>query len=164
MLQIAAPSADSNIDGIRQYISPFATDRGALTGLSAVDYAQDVTGQSEKITYLSPNYAGFQFGASYTHDVDDSASLANNSVDAANGFNANLESGYEAALRYEGATSGLGYAFGAGYSAVEDDNDGIDAWNVGLDVDAGAFGIGVCLLYTSPSPRDRTRSRMPSSA
>ena len=25
-------------------------------------------------------------------------------------------------------------------------------------------GYGVCLLYTSPSPRDRTRSRMPSSA
>ena len=23
---------------------------------------------------------------------------------------------------------------------------------------------GTCLLYTSPSPRDRTRSRMPSSA
>ena len=25
-------------------------------------------------------------------------------------------------------------------------------------------GIYICLLYTSPSPRDRTRSRMPSSA
>ena len=25
-------------------------------------------------------------------------------------------------------------------------------------------GLGACLLYTSPSPRDRTRSRMPSSA
>ena len=25
-------------------------------------------------------------------------------------------------------------------------------------------GLGSCLLYTSPSPRDRTRSRMPSSA
>ena len=25
-------------------------------------------------------------------------------------------------------------------------------------------GIRICLLYTSPSPRDRTRSRMPSSA
>ena len=24
--------------------------------------------------------------------------------------------------------------------------------------------MGYCLLYTSPSPRDRTRSRMPSSA
>ena len=26
------------------------------------------------------------------------------------------------------------------------------------------FDIDCCLLYTSPSPRDRTRSRMPSSA
>ena len=25
-------------------------------------------------------------------------------------------------------------------------------------------GYSICLLYTSPSPRDRTRSRMPSSA
>ena len=34
-------------------------------------------------------------------------------------------------------------------------------------ITGGAQGIGesiVCLLYTSPSPRDRTRSRMPSSA
>ena len=28
----------------------------------------------------------------------------------------------------------------------------------------GNTGINPCLLYTSPSPRDRTRSRMPSSA
>ena len=36
-------------------------------------------------------------------------------------------------------------------------------------VNSGIFRVGVltqynCLLYTSPSPRDRTRSRMPSSA
>ena len=30
--------------------------------------------------------------------------------------------------------------------------------------DVGANQYMVCLLYTSPSPRDRTRSRMPSSA
>ena len=29
---------------------------------------------------------------------------------------------------------------------------------------AEAEEFGICLLYTSPSPRDRTRSRMPSSA
>ena len=28
----------------------------------------------------------------------------------------------------------------------------------------GMAEAGICLLYTSPSPRDRTRSRMPSSA
>ena len=29
---------------------------------------------------------------------------------------------------------------------------------------AGVAKVEICLLYTSPSPRDRTRSRMPSSA
>ena len=29
---------------------------------------------------------------------------------------------------------------------------------------ADAMVCNICLLYTSPSPRDRTRSRMPSSA
>ena len=32
----------------------------------------------------------------------------------------------------------------------------------GIEVETGI--AGTCLLYTSPSPRDRTRSRMPSSA
>jgi len=42
---------------------------------------------------------------------------------------------------------------------------------VGVPANAGAlsrmakaYGLDPCLLYTSPSPRDRTRSRMPSSA
>ena len=66
-------------------------------------------------------------------------------------------------------------------TATEDSN-GKFQWNglkKGIDYDY-AFGLGVrpdsfdfaiqsrqylvCLLYTSPSPRDRTRSRMPSSA
>ena len=33
-----------------------------------------------------------------------------------------------------------------------------------LPKDDSALLIEICLLYTSPSPRDRTRSRMPSSA
>ena len=41
--------------------------------------------------------------------------------------------------------------------------------NAGVSFTNGASPDGVndyygCLLYTSPSPRDRTRSRMPSSA
>ena len=42
----------------------------------------------------------------------------------------------------------------------------VDGLCVGVDTDNdGFFGnYPACLLYTSPSPRDRTRSRMPSSA
>ena len=35
---------------------------------------------------------------------------------------------------------------------------------IGLRVEYVDLQYKVCLLYTSPSPRDRTRSRMPSSA
>ena len=36
--------------------------------------------------------------------------------------------------------------------------------NIGDKEFSGKYGFNNCLLYTSPSPRDRTRSRMPSSA
>ena len=37
---------------------------------------------------------------------------------------------------------------------------------IGLRMYQGEYALtyGICLLYTSPSPRDRTSSRMPSSA
>ena len=57
----------------------------------------------------------------------------------------------------------------AGDVALQDDavalvrrvRDG-DGRHQGLSI--GMERISICLLYTSPSPRDRTRSRMPSSA
>ena len=46
-----------------------------------------------------------------------------------------------------------------------------EAWLIGVKIDSPASlqleSVDItksCLLYTSPSPRDRTRSRMPSSA
>ena len=48
------------------------------------------------------------------------------------------------------------------------DTEKFDDWSVmgpdGGDVRVVAIDPRDCLLYTSPSPRDRTRSRMPSSA
>jgi len=152
LLQVSAPSADSNIDGIRQYINPVnydsmlgaaqvAANGASFNGVVVQDYAQDQAGYAEKITYLSPNYNGFQFGASVTPDAGDDQSNS-----GLNGFAAddgsNLDDVYEAAARYEGVMSNFGYAFGAGYT----DADGDNAWNVGLDVDSGPFGIGV--VYT----------------
>ena len=51
----------------------------------------------------------------------------------------------------------------AWYGILEYYSGNATALAVGNEIyDAGASGA--CLLYTSPSPRDRTRSRMPSSA
>ena len=64
----------------------------------------------------------------------------------------------------EAASNGLGNTFpnpAVGCVLVSGDDDII---GVGFHPKAGYPHAEVCLLYTSPSPRDRTRSRMPSSA
>ena len=44
-------------------------------------------------------------------------------------------------------------------------SEGVENTNYFVDTSDGQFVLTLfCLLYTSPSPRDRTRSRMPSSA
>ena len=53
--------------------------------------------------------------------------------------------------------------FGGGTSTLTPESQ-IDGVFVDDDSDAGGKLFIGCLLYTSPSPRDRTRSRMPSSA
>lgn len=166
LLQVAAPSADSNIDGIRQYVNPVnytgaiapvvpagwaAGGPAGSTEIDGFDYDNDLSGQAEKITYLSPNFNGFQLGASYTPDATD-----NGSSTGLAGFNADDTSTtdgsvYEVAGRYEGVMEGFGYAIGAGYTNVDIEapaagQDDVTEWNVGLDIDAGPFGIGA--VYT----------------
>ncbi|MCA9327830.1 porin, partial [Candidatus Saccharibacteria bacterium] len=77
LLQVAAPSADSNLDGIRQYVQPFnygimGTPAGLTTAVTAggLDYDMDIAGKTDKITYLSPIFSGFQVGLSYSPDTD----------------------------------------------------------------------------------------------
>lgn len=156
LLQVAAPSADANIDGIRQYIQAVNYTATALGAgyENNLDYANDVSGVDEKVTYLSPIWNGFQFGASYTPEVGDT-----NSTPGRTGFNTDndeddLGSAYEGAVRYEGNFNNVGFAIGAGYTHVdiEEDNttavdsDNVGQWNVGADLDIGAFGLGA--IYT----------------
>lgn len=155
LLQVAAPSADANVDGLRQYINP-------VIGQGQLDYANDATAQEEKVTYLSPNWSGFQFGLSYTPEAG-----GDDLGPGTAGFNLddqedNQGSGYEGAIRYEGTFNNIGFAVGAGYTHIdiEEDNvlppvplainaDDIDQWNVGADFDIGAFGIGAAYTETS---------------
>ena len=59
---------------------------------------------------------------------------------------------------YELKRRGLEYVLGPMYEMV---SHGVIPFFLGGRLDIYFFP---CLLYTSPSPRDRTRSRMPSSA
>jgi predicted porin len=162
LLQVEAPSADSNLDGLRQDINPVnytATGGTQLTLLNAgsggLDYDQDVSGYSDKVTYLSPIMNGFQVGLSYTPDINDASDEdAQNEDDVDD----TLGSVYEIAARYEGQFNNVGVIVGAGYSHAElEDQTGAqaggdsfaddrEAFNVGIDLDIGPFGIGTAYM------------------
>jgi len=190
LLQVSAPAADENVDGLRSYIQPFnvtyllggvADGAGnvAATSLSTfgLDYEMNLTGYVDKITYLSPVVSGFQGALSYTPDlsVDGDGSAGGTAVfgDAlASGgaaslagtgrsdFIGDLGSAYEVAVRYEGEFEGVGITAGGGYTNIdlEDINpvtatdgdllDDVSGWNLGLDLDWGAFGIGAAYTVT----------------
>ncbi len=165
LLQVAAPSADSNVDGLRQYIQPVnyeVTALGSGFATGGIDYAQDPTGTDEKITYLSPNWSGFQFGLSYTPDVASNSVEDINSASGVSGFAGddvedNLSAAYEGAIRYEGTFNNVGFAVGAGYTDITIEKDtnnsseDVKQWNVGADLDIGAFGLGAAYLNTDGS-------------
>jgi len=147
LLQVAAPSADANVDGIAQYVSPFVTT-GGLTA-ATLDYNMVPSAKNDKITYLSPIMSGFQAGISYTPDSD---AAADNTISMTNTAAQQYEEGYEIGLRYEGEFENVGVVAGAGYAIVKEDGtttsatDDKEAWNIGLDLDVAAFGIGAIYM------------------
>lgn len=181
LLQVAAPSADSNIDGLRTSIqalnpTPTATDPrlAALLGDGAVaagnraafgaategdlGYAQDDFRQTDRITYLTPKFNGFQAGASFAPQPGIAPSTAgmssyvNTPVD---GTAATFKNLWEAGARWDGEFQGVAGSLGAGYSDLSiagtnlnatagDVNltDGVKTWNVGGNLAMSGFSLG----------------------
>lgn len=162
LLQVATPSADSNIDGLRQYVQPVnyssltggASIRGSALGENTgieVSYDQDISGKEDKLTYITPVFSGFQAGVSYTPELGD----ATNGLDGVSHDDEAGEFGdvFDVAIRYEGQFDEVGVNFGAGYThaSLEEEaavaahafTDDQTAWNAALDLDWGPFGVGV---------------------
>lgn len=143
LLQVAAPSADSNIDSVRQYIQPF----NATSGLGVrLDYDVAPTGKDTKLTYLSPIMSGFQIGATFAPDADAAGDLSGAGTEVAG-----INEQYEIAVRYEGQVQNVGVIAGAGYSHGANDStattaDDRQVWNIGLDLDIGPFGVGAAYV------------------
>lgn len=164
LLQVEAPSADSNYDGLRQYVQPinYAT-LTPVTGINTggFDYEQAVSGKATKLTYLTPIFSGFQAGVSYTPDEGAAGELAGvGRDDDVNAFSDIVD----LAVRYEGQFQNVGVIVGGGYTWAEleaensplaagNPQDDREAWNVGIDLDIGPFGIGAAYLEDDQGER-----------
>ncbi len=142
LLQVAAPSADKDIDGVRQQIQPVNLSAFGV-GVGETDYDQNISAKSDKITYITPKFSGLQVGFSYTPEVEASRGGNGNSLDGDDtAANSDVVDG---AVKYETEFSGLKITTGAGYTrAVRETGPGEDrqAWNAGMSVKIKNFGIG----------------------
>jgi hypothetical protein len=193
LLQVAVPSADENYDGLRQYINPINIGLTTLTnGLALatggvggnggrgyvntgkLDYANDATGYANKITYLTPVWSGFQAGASYTPDMNGTASAGGNAqfneTSRAFGVHAdNVNNSYgdawEGAVRYEGKWQELGITLGGGYTHLDVESDGggnvddFNQWNLGGALTWQQFGVGVAYTKDNGGLNDNGDNR-----
>lgn len=73
LLSVGAPTVDANFDGADPNYRIFQV--GGNRAAATQQYAPTMSGDSEKITYLSPRFAGFQVGVSYTGDNSEEATV-----------------------------------------------------------------------------------------
>lgn len=149
LLQVEAPSADDDVDGVRQHIQPinFGVATGSVTNPNIrMDYAHKTSGKADKISYISPKFGGFQAGVSYAPDLGTpSRGLNGVSLDEQSG---DIGSVYDIAARYEAALGNAKILMSAAYShgAVEESLAGIKdrtGLSGGLAVEFKPFSVGV---------------------
>lgn len=171
LLQVTAPSADSNVDGFDVTISGLDLTTG--TGIEGTDvvgtkafengdileYAHQDFENADRLTYMTPKYMGFQAGVSYTFSPE-IVSMAG-ALDEPDNEAGEYEDAMEVALRYDGEYQGFAFGLGAGYSTVDleaedtvngalaaantnvlSQTDGVDTYNLGASVMFQNFSLG----------------------
>ena len=158
LLQVTAPSADENVDGVRQFVNPFNTTAAgvnvgaALTGAAAAqifddegfDYDQDLSrDEVNKLTYLTPVFSGFQAGVSYTPELDEESgegAFDGSSLDDENGTEP-FGDVVEVSARFEGEFDGFGLTLGAGFATASLEDEPAAAGTLNVTDDRTQFNV-----------------------
>ena len=140
----ATPTTQLNVGTGGEVISNFNTRFRVNGGVEANISGGNVGSFFAANNGSSVNFSGGSFGEDFNANDGSTVNISGGSFDR--DFNAN--SGSDVSI--SGGNFGFDFTANAGS---------------GVELVGGEFALnGNCLLYTSPSPRDRTRSRMPSSA
>lgn len=188
LLQVGAPSADSNVDGMRVYIQALTKRQTELAGEAGdnlntgtwgfdrtFDYQQADNRQTDRLTYLTPKFNGFQAGVSYAPEAGMNApagGVAGMNID--NDGLSTAKDLWEVGARWDGEYQGFGLSLGGGYStdnmerspttaefvaqAAQDYYfvDGTDSWNLGANVAYSGFTLGGAFLRQETERRTQT--------
>jgi len=168
LLQVGAPSADSNVDGMRVYIQALnpTVSQATIPGLrnsGVLSYDHADFRQTDRLTYLTPKFSGFQAGVSYAPKPA-MLGLGNGTA----GMSTDKDVGqtgqvWEGSARWDGEFQGFGVSLGGGYSDSTLENytrpalvatapvasDGLRTWNGGANVSFSGFSLGGSYLKSN---------------
>ena len=110
-------------------------------------YANEIS-DADKITYFTPRFSGFQFGASFTPDADEETGTGASPYAAIKAEGAEDEA-YSVAVNYNNKWDSVSLKASLGYSLITrtttDDTDEISA---GLQVGFAGFAVGTGYKFT----------------
>jgi predicted porin len=122
-----------------------------------LDYDNAFFRDTDRLTYLTPKWNGFQAGVSYAPEAGQQA--VDSAFEGASREDGTLdfENLWEAAARWDGEFEGFGISVGVGYanaSATDEaaagvgafGSDDYTAWDAGLNVSFNDFSVGVAYL------------------
>ena len=151
---VAAQASDVvNIEEMNSY-SRSQTKSSRLDSKTFInEVSEDIVNLKGRLDGLESRQNDFEAGSfSETTTLDGSAVFAATAIDGANKVNSSATESLQTMYTY---TMNLNTSF------TGDDNLYVRLRTGNGNQTGGSF---ICLLYTSPSPRDRQKSRMPSSA
>jgi len=148
LLHVSAPDAAGNLDegamlSGQWVVIPGAanTPAGGVTLLTTT--AIDTDNDAEKITYVSPSFAGFTVGGSYVPDAgtEDDRGVTNNSLVGT----PNINEAYGVGAAYNNSFGGLGVKASVGYVTADVNGAGFDQdneWTAGAQLSYAGFTLG----------------------
>lgn len=164
-LHVSAPSGGISVDdGDVRNVAMYSSIVAAGVGLNSTSLGDDTNGDTNRIFYITPRYAGFQAGISYAPNASEDSNNTNQPVYGCTGPNpgqgcfAPWHDEVAAAVNYRGSFSGVGIQLSAGVSNANQvgligdvDNEGsLFGYSVGGQLTFGGFTVGGAFRqYTS---------------
>ena len=154
LMQVRAPRFVPGLKFFDNSLTEDAIEKAYDLSLDADDAIEDahmstklehISGDANKLSYMTPRVGGLQLGLSFTPNNEDKNGGENNAVDVSEGKQTDI---VEMAMQYSGRRGGVSYKLG--YSTVEGETEGTGMENemdpksssVGLQVNFGKYQFG----------------------
>jgi outer membrane protein OmpU len=123
-----------------------ASPNAAAGGFTFLSTYTNAVSDSDKLTYFTPRFGGFQFGASYTPDGDEETGVASPYSPIA--VEGSSDEAYSLGANFNKKFGSVGFKASLGWERTESTTlEARDAYSGGIGLDVAGFSLGAAYKY-----------------